>query len=209
MSWTIESTRRLTGLLAAFLTVAPFATAGPPLICHPFDIGDAKSLAWGSGGNNWADTKPGYDLRNLSKDTLALLAPETPAIVRMETLRRAAIYADKDAAVARELLGHLMARTLNAESGGKADAMAWFDAGYFVESRRQLASRDGVDPMKGLNGYDWVMRSLRLGADAASVEFAAGLIRHDAKPNPHFAKAGAQAPKGSLLARNIAKFSNW
>ena len=26
------------------LSFAPFAHAGPPLLCHPFDIGDAKSL---------------------------------------------------------------------------------------------------------------------------------------------------------------------
>src|SRR6188474_2811074 len=65
--------------------------AGTPLICHPYAIGAAKSLP-GSDGD-WKGVNPNYDRTHLVRDTLALLTPETPIIVRMETLRRAAIYA--------------------------------------------------------------------------------------------------------------------
>ena len=67
------------------------AHAGTPLICFPYNIGAAKSLP-GSDGD-WKGVNPNYDRTHLIRDTLALLAPDTPVIVRMETLRRAAIYA--------------------------------------------------------------------------------------------------------------------
>src|SRR5688500_20051787 len=76
----------LVGVLASFTSFA-----GTPLICHPYAIGAAKSLP-GSDGD-WKGVNPNYDRTNLVRDTLALLTPETPVIVRMETLRRAAIYA--------------------------------------------------------------------------------------------------------------------
>src|SRR5260370_598362 len=46
------------------LNLAGSALAGPPLICHPFDIGDAKSLpwtgsAWNLSGNQSYDTGKG------------------------------------------------------------------------------------------------------------------------------------------------------
>ena len=74
-------------LLAAALLFSSAAFAGPPLLCHPFDIGGAASLPWGKGWNV-ADRQ--YDTRRLSADTLGLLGAQTPVIARMETLRRAA-----------------------------------------------------------------------------------------------------------------------
>jgi hypothetical protein len=203
-------TRTTTGriaIAAALLITAGTALAGPPLICHPFDIGDTPSLSWGV-GNNWSNPKPGYDAQaNLVKDTLGLLAPGSPVIVRMETLRRAAIYSHKDAALANELLNRLMVRTMNAEAAGKPDALAWFDAGYLAESYRQLEAVEKRSIVASLDGYAWVLRSLRMGADPASVEFAASLMRHERGwPNAHYRKAAASAPKGSLLARNVESF---
>src|SRR5262249_18555306 len=78
-------------MITAAMAYQQIALAGPPLICHPYDIGDAKSLPWN--GSEWRDVKPDYELNRLVEDTLALLTPETPVIVRMETLRRATIYA--------------------------------------------------------------------------------------------------------------------
>ncbi len=85
--------RQLTFVGVSLLTlVAPVPLqAGTPLICHPYAIGNAKSLP-GSDGD-WKGVNPSYDRANLVRGTLALLTPETPLIVRMETLRRAAIYA--------------------------------------------------------------------------------------------------------------------
>ncbi len=54
----------------------------------------------------------------------------------MENLRRATIYAARDRKAAAELMSALMKR---AEAGGSRDALAWFDAGYLVESYRQAS----------------------------------------------------------------------
>jgi hypothetical protein len=64
---------------------------GPPLLCHPFDINNARSLPWS--GSEWRGVDKNYNINRLVDDTLGLLAPETPVMVRMETLRRATVYA--------------------------------------------------------------------------------------------------------------------
>src|SRR5688572_14575533 len=131
--------RRFTVLLAlaaSFLASPPRkALAGPPLVCHPIEIGPAASLPFGQGPY---DTEPGYDRSRLVADTLGLLGPEVPVLVRMETIRRASIYATKDAAaepaVAQQLLMRLLGRVLDAQTQGKEDALALFDAGYALET---------------------------------------------------------------------------
>src|SRR5262249_62105909 len=77
--------------LALMLTLFRPALAGPVLICKNYEIGAAKSLPWG--GSDWRSVKADYDINRLVDDTVALLTPDTPVIVRMETLRRAVIYA--------------------------------------------------------------------------------------------------------------------
>src|SRR5688572_20275282 len=94
-------------IVVGLLSGAQPALAGPPLLCHPFDIGSARSLPWNDTAA-WWNGRSDYDVRNLVADTQALLTPATPVIVRMETLRRAAIYASRDARVAAQLL-----KTLN------------------------------------------------------------------------------------------------
>src|SRR5262247_953708 len=84
----VTSTLIVLGLTLALVRPAP---AGPVLICKNYEIGAAKSLPWG--GSDWRSVKPDYDINRLVEDTLALLTPETPVIVRMETLHRAVIYA--------------------------------------------------------------------------------------------------------------------
>jgi hypothetical protein len=76
---------------ALVVTAAP-AFAGPPLICHPIEIGAAPSLPWSS-APGWNGALGSYDLARLSDDTVSLLTPQTPVDVRRETLRRAALYA--------------------------------------------------------------------------------------------------------------------
>ena len=80
----------IAAILVGFTT---YAQAGPPLICHRIEIGQANSLPfinWNQKGSG------GYDLKNLTRDTLAILDSNTPVLVRMETLRRASIYARQD-----------------------------------------------------------------------------------------------------------------
>src|SRR2546427_7269413 len=88
--------------VVAALTVPQRVFAGPPLLCFPFDIGQARSLPMGQA--NWRTIDPGYDVTHLVDDTLALLGPDTPVIVRMETLRRATIYAAPRPEIADALL---------------------------------------------------------------------------------------------------------
>src|SRR5262245_19200448 len=87
--------------LASLLVTAP-VFAGPVLLCFPFDIGTARSLPIGGGDWHAIDTR--YDIARLTDDTLALLTPDTPIVVRMETLRRATLYAAKNADQAKQLL---------------------------------------------------------------------------------------------------------
>ena len=72
--------------------LAAAAFGGPPLICERIQIGTAKSLPW-KDVEGWAGKDPSYDVKRLTADTLAILAPGAPMPLRMETMRRAAIYA--------------------------------------------------------------------------------------------------------------------
>ncbi len=144
---------RCVRLLSASLAVLVFAPAavqaGPPLICHPIDIGGAPSLPWGS-GPGWNTPQRGYDRGRLVNDTLALLSPSAPTRVRMETLRRATVYAMGDPDRGRELLGRLEQRARDAGSGPDA-ALALFDAGYLIEAYKQarvITGRDIVEPAR-------------------------------------------------------------
>jgi hypothetical protein len=188
-------------VLVSMTALATLAQAGPPLVCHPFDTGGAKSLPWAASAN-WNSPDRSYDLKRLVPDTLSLLSPETAVVVRMETMRRAAIYANKDPRVAYELLSRLMARAL--ESGS---APALFDSGYLVETYKQVHLADraaGYVPLAtDLDGYALVVKAIRLGGDTASMEFAAALMGDRPWPNEHFRKALAASSEGSLLATNI------
>jgi hypothetical protein len=146
--------------LAAALFAARPALAGPPLLCFPFDIGTARSLPMGAG--NWHATDPSYNIAHLVDDTLALLTPQTPVLVRMETLRRATIYASTDAAVADALLQALQARA----SKPTADApLAVFDFGYLVETYREARPvYRAIPAVDRINGYQLVLKGARDGA---------------------------------------------
>jgi hypothetical protein len=85
-------------IVLGVVAIATPALAGPPLLCHPYDIGSARSLPWNDAAG-WTGTRADYKLENLVADTDALLTPSTPVVVRMK-LRRAAIYASMDAKVA-------------------------------------------------------------------------------------------------------------
>lgn len=208
--------------LLAIVFSAPLAFAGPPLICHPFNIGTAQSLAWSAQGNNWRGDVAGYDTSHLADETIALLTPSTPVIVRMETLRRAAVYAMRDEKVADRLLTRLVDRTRKSESGAKADGLAWFDAGYFVEAFRQAApigrekSAEHAAALAALvanvDGYAMVQKSLTVRGSDPAIEFAAAIITltRDRGDQPvHAAKARDGVKQDALLAQNIDMLTSW
>ncbi len=218
----IHSCRFAGGLIAALLCLATVAQAGPPLICHTIEIGQAKSLPWIS--HNWnLSGGENYDTKNLVRDTLEILAPGTPVLVRMETLRRATLYARKDPVAAKELLARLHARATAAESSGHSDALAWFDVGYLAETYKQWLGQnlphmtDGMrmdpNPAAGVDGYAMVkkalaMRAAALHADDPQMEFAAALITLSGPQDEHrqhALKAIAGAKSDPLLAQNLAK----
>jgi hypothetical protein len=204
------------GLVAALLCMAIVTQAGPPLICHALDIGNAKSLPWISHSWNLSGGET-YDTKNLVRDTLEILAPETPVLVRMETLRRAALYARKDPVAAKELLARLHARATSAESSGHPDALAWFDVGYLAETYKQWIGQnmphmtDGMrldpNPGAGVDGYALVKKAIELRGSDPQMEFAAALITlsgPQAKHHEHAQKAIAGAKRDPLLAQNLA-----
>ena len=208
-------------ILKAILLFADSAMAGPPLICHAFEIGGAKSLPLAGHGWNMNGSE-NYDTKNLAADTLEILKPDTPVLVRMETLRRATLYARQDPLAAKALLVKLYARATAAESEGHPDALAWFDAGYLVETYKQWIGQnlphmtDGMrldaNPAAGADGYAWVkkaiaLRGAALHGDDAQMEFAAALITLSGPREEHAQhalKAIASAKVDALLAQNLA-----
>jgi hypothetical protein len=209
----MRSPRFAAGVLAAVLCIASIAVAGPPLICHAIEIGQAKSLPWISHSWNLTGSED-YDLKNLVRDTLDVLGLDTPVLVRMETLRRATLYARKDPLVAKELLARLHARATSSESSGHADALAWFDAGYLAETYKQWigqnwmrVSKDEQNPAAGVDGYAMVVKAIALGGSNPQMEFAAALLTLSGPQDEHLRhaqKAIAGAKNDTLLAANLA-----
>jgi len=214
------SLRSVTGIftLVALAATADVAMAGPPLLCHPFDIGTAKSLTWDN-SNGWQGRIGATSMKTLAADTEALLMPDTPVIVRMETLRRAAIYASTDAQVARELFTRLQARAASAKSGG----LETFDAGYLIETFRQLSdlrrwtreddAKIQFDALQSLvdkvDGAAMIQQALTARNGEPAIEFAAALIAASHKDRQadyrkHAERARAGAAQDPLLAKNLA-----
>jgi hypothetical protein len=207
-----SSSRFAVAILAAVLAIVTPALAGPPLVCHPIDIGSAQSLAWTTNMGNLTG-RSDYDLAHLTADTIALLSPSTPVLVRMETLRRATIYAQRDKEVAKRLLLTLKART----DANESDALAQFDYGYLIECYRQaqLSRSLGMtawgrgewsNPAAGVDGYTSVKKAIEIRGQDPEMEFAAALITfysHKSDHQEHARKALAGAKEDSLLAKNV------
>ena len=196
--------RTLSAIVVAALIAAP-AFAGPPLVCFPYDIGTARSLPWDSQGHAWKGMRTDYRVAQLTTDTVGLLTPTTPVLVRMETLRRAALYATTDPGAARALLTALIDRA-KAHGG---DALAAFDAGYLAETYKQVAPFAPATAAlaQGIDGYSMVVRSAAARGHDPAIEFAAALML-DGNGNAraeHVRVARAGAPADQLLARNITQ----
>jgi hypothetical protein len=212
----IRSAWKLMLIAAAIVAASNIAAlAGPPLICHPFQIGEAKSLPWGNDPAHWDQPLETYNLGNLADETLALLSPGTPVIVHMETIRRAVIYAHRSPEVSKELILKMSARAHEAESQSKPDALALFDYGYLIEATKQISwtyheptgRTEQPNVAMNLDGYPWVTEALAASGKNPEMEFAAALIvmgRPELKAHREHAQAAlAGAGSDPLLARNL------
>ena len=215
MSNSRHHVRRTLAAFGFLLTLASAAEAGPPLICHAFDAGTSPLLPWGQ-GQGWDTPDRSYDVERLTADTVRLLSADAPILARMENLRRATIYAARDRKVAAELMTAIMGR---AEAGnGSRDALAWFDAGYLVESYRQAShiyKWDMLSPAErakwslrtepsGIDGYALVRKAIAMTGTSPEMEFAASLMKEGPVAAEHRRRAVAGAKAGSLLAKNLA-----
>lgn len=186
---------------------------GPPMICQSFDIGTAASLPVKE------NEVQSYDRTKLVSDTLALLNPKIPVIVRMETLRRACILGSFEPQVSKDLLLRLAARALDAEAAGKPDSLGWFDAGYFAASLSQMSVQIGfvAGEANGCEGYLWLQRALAVGKPDAGMEFGAALATHPAMHKgthevyeKHLKRAASLAETDSVTEKNVlAHGKNW
>src|SRR5882757_852174 len=180
-------------IAGALLLIAAPALAGPPLICHAVDIGAEQSLPWTSTGWNLSGQEQ-YDVSQLVPDTLALLTPSAPVLLRMETLRRATLYGQQRTAVAKELLLRLEARTREHPK----DALAASDFGYLVECYKQAswlhhdtdwlkasADETSANLATKVDGYSWVVKAITLRGSDPQMEFAAALMTTDGARSEH------------------------
>ena len=203
-------------VVLAALAVAVPALAGPPFNCHVFDIGAARSLPWGA-QNNWLGMRDDYDVHRLVADTEAILTPATPTLVRMETLRRASLYASSERAVAEQLIAAMMSRVKTADQAGQAVAL--FDAGFVIEAINEIEQsgsytkllagrgRELVGLTNPDDGRALIRKSLAMRPGDASIELALGLLSRTPESETHFAKARAAARQDALLANNLARLN--
>jgi len=206
------STRTSILIAAAFLlalSVFPIpALAGPPLLCHTFDIGNAKSLPWIS--HSWnLDGSESYETKNLPADTIALLDNDSSVLVHMETLRRAALYGQKDPVALKHLVLKLVARSDAAGTNSSSAALASFDLGYFAETLKQaqLITKNPSNPAQSLDSRALLKKALQLRGNDPQMEFAAALITLSgpvSEQQEHAQKAIAGAKSDPLLARNLS-----
>jgi hypothetical protein len=160
-------------LASAALVLARPALAGPPLLCHPFEIGAARSLPM---GHDWQEIDPKYDASHLVADTLAILTPDAPVKVRMETIRRATVYASRNRTLADALLAALQERAQHPDPG--VAALAVFDFGYLVETYREgvwALRGNGLPAVDAIDGYQLVLKAVAMRSDA-QIQEAANLI---------------------------------
>lgn len=202
-------TRLIAAVLLVLIAAAP-ALAGPPLLCHPYDIGEARSLPW-DGSTSWFHGRAGYDVTQLVRDTEALLTPTTPVIVRMETIRRAAVYASLNQHVATSLV------TRFNERARPDDALALLDAALVTATLHQMSQlrdlsnfRDRAPVAKAAvgasDGRAQLARALAARPGDPAFQFAAAIVMADkdkAAYQAHARHARAGSAKDPLLARNL------
>ena len=164
-----------------------------------FRISLCPSHGWNLNGSE------SYDTKNLSTDTLTILDNNSTVLVHMETLRRAALYVQKDSFAAKQLLLKLVARANDTNS---AAVLGLFDEGYFAATLNQLhwIKKDFDNPAQSLDAYALVKEAIRRHNDDAQMNFAAALITLEDPPGVrqgHAKAALVGAHSDPLLARNL------
>ncbi len=202
-------------LLATILSLSllsAVALAGPPLICHSFEIDGANSLPWISHDWNLSGSE-NYDTSKLASETIGILDSSNVTLVHMETLRRATLYARKDPLAAKQLITRLVSRAEATKSTTKSatpstppSVLAVFDAGYLAETYKQWLGAEN-NPAQRFDGYAMVQLALQRRGNDPQMEFAAALIsvgNASINGQEHAEKALAGAKNDSLLARNLS-----
>jgi hypothetical protein len=191
--------------LATLFLFAASTFAGPPLVCHAFDIGNAKSLPWISHGWRLSGGET-YDTNHLIADTVAILDAAPTVLVHMETLRRATLYGQKDPAVAKRLLITVVSRADSAPAASAA--LANFDAGYLAEVMKEYEwISKATSAAHNFDGYARIKKAVEMSPNNAQMNFAAALVTLSGTADEHNAyaqKALAGAQSDELLARNLS-----
>lgn len=208
------------GLVAPILINLMFtvgdALAGPPLLCHAIEIGDAESLTWGNG--TWDNGKIELSDEDFVSHTLALLPPDADVLTRMETIRRATIHAAEHPKAAKALLAAVRLRVANDE---KPDANLLFDLGYLMATYSQMnivtehnsvgttgAKRQALPTSDDPSPYSLIKKAAGFTPENGAIEFALALITMSPthpSHREHVQRAVAGASAGSLLATNLVK----
>jgi len=211
--------KRIVLLAAAFVSfmVGSGRAVNAPLLFAVFDIEPAESLPWAATGH-YIGIRDDYDARRVVADTERLLASEMPTIVRMETLRRAAVYASRDRRIAEQLVAFVAGRIASApRPGSYPDAMALFDAGYVTEVLKEL--EEFVSGSKVVWGRDpaivgitrpfdsraMIERSAALRPNDGAIQLALALVLPSGEADAHLRKAREAASNDALLANNLAR----
>ena len=161
----------VTALCRPFCSRVPRSPARHSSVSHSTLAPPAPSR-WGTATGTITD--PTYDVSHLVPDTLALLMPVTPVMVRMETLRRATLYAAAHPRLAAALLAELQTRAAAPQPPGAALAM--FDFGYLVESYKEASLfAEPLPAIDRIDGYQLVLKAHAL-HNNATMQQAARLI---------------------------------
>jgi len=111
--------------LSTLFVLASSAVAGPPLICHAFDVGNAKSLPWIS--HDWNLTGgENYDTNKLAGDTLAILDASKVPLVTWRLFVAQPFVREERSHCRKTTSFELVARAQTSESSSNPDAFALF-----------------------------------------------------------------------------------
>jgi len=206
-------------LLASLVTgsAAQAASVGPPLICHPIDIGKAESLPFGDA--KFA-VRHDFPLERVHPEAMRFLDGSDDVLVHMETIRRAVIYLAEGESrskkvgrvdLTRAFLADLdlradeAARVEPGSTGAGSAALRIFDRAYAVEAFRQMGTKAEGNVEKGLEAA--IARrpndpALRFGVALATFGDHRGGKSRIFLENLQKALAGAEDPEG-LLRKNL------
>ena len=154
------------------------------------------------------------DLHDLIQERFGV---DTPVIVRMETLRRAAIYASRDRHVAERLVALVIGRIASVSRPGYPDAMAFFDAAYVIEVLKELQdfapgskvfwARDRaiVAIIRSYDARALMEQSAALRPKDGAIQLALALLLPPDEAEPHLRRARVIANGDEVLANNLAR----